>query len=75
MEIIHYDKNDNVITLNVEDGFDCSYVTKVIYEGTMGTEQDSTYKINIPSIPGTTPESLQDALLEIAKDCIVCREV
>ena len=75
MEIIHYDKNDNVIPLNVEDGFDCSYVTKVIYEGTMGTEQDSTYKINIPSIPGTTPESLQDALLEIAKDCIVCREV
>jgi hypothetical protein len=75
MEIIHYDKNNNVIPLNVEDGFDCSYVTKVIYEGTMGTEQDSTYRINIPNIPGTTPESLQDTLLEIAKDCIVCREV
>ena len=75
MEIIHYDKNDNVIPLDVEDGFDCSYVTKVIYEGTMGTEQDSTYKIKIPKIPGTTPESLQDKLLEIAKECIVCREV
>ena len=75
MDIIHYDNNDNVIPLDVEDGFDCSYVTKVIYEGTMGTEQDSTYKINIPEIPGTTSESIQDKLLEIAKECIVCREL
>lgn len=75
MDIIHYDKNDNVIPLDVEDGFDCSYVTKVIYEGTMGTEQDSIYKINIPEIPGTTSESIQDKLLEIAKECIVCREL
>ena len=75
MEIIHYDKNDDVIPLNVEDGFDCSYVTKVIYEGTMGTEEDSTYRINIPEIPGITVESIQDKLLEIAKECIVCREL
>lgn len=75
MEIIHYDKNNDVIPLDVEDGFDCSYVTKVIYEGTMGTKEDSTYKINIPEIPGTTVESIQDKLLEIAKECIVCREL
>lgn len=75
MEIIHYDKNDDVIPLNVEDGFDCSYVTKVIYEGTMGTEEDSTYRINIPQLPGTSRESIQDKLLEIAKECIVCREL
>ena len=75
MEIIHYDENDDVIPLNVEDGFDCSYVTKVIYEGTMGTEEDSTYRINIPQLPGTTVESIQDKLLEIAKECIVCREL
>ena len=75
MEIIHYDKNNNVIPLDVEDGFDCSYVTKVIYEGTMGTKEDSTYKINIPEIPGTTVESIQDKLLEIAKECIICREL
>ena len=75
MEIIHYDKNDDVIPLDVEDGFDCSYVTKVIYEGTMGTKEDSTYKINIPEIPGTTVESIQDKLLEIAKECIVCRKL
>lgn len=75
MDIIHYDETSNVIPLDVEDGFDCSYVTKVIYEGTMGTKEDSTYKINIPEIPGTTVESIQDKLLEIAKKCIVCREL
>ena len=75
MEIIHYDENDNVIPLNVEDGFDCSYVTKVIYEGTMGTDKDSVYKIKIPELPGTTVESIQDKLLEIAKDCIVNRKL
>lgn len=75
MEVIHYDENDDVIPLDVEDGFDCSYVTKVIYEGTMGTEEDSTYKINIPEIPGTTVESIQDKLLDIAKECIVNREL
>ncbi len=75
MEIIHYDENDNVIPLDVEDGFDCSYVTKVIYEGTMGTEEDSTYKIKIPELPGATVESIQDKLLEIAKDCIVNRKL
>ena len=75
MDIIHYDETSNVIPLDVEDGFDCSYVTKVIYEGTMGTKEDSTYKINIPKIPGITVESIQDKLLEIAKECIVCREL
>jgi hypothetical protein len=75
MEIIHYDENDDVIPLDVEDGFDCSYVTKVIYEGTMGTEEASTYRIKIPDLPGTTTESIQDKLLEIAKDCIVNREL
>ncbi len=75
MDIIHYDETSNVIPLDVEDGFDCSYVTKVIYEGTMGTKEDSTYKINIPDIPGITVESIQDKLLEIAKECIVCREL
>ena len=75
MCIIHYDETSNVIPLDVEDGFDCSYVTKVIYEGTMGTKEDSTYKINIPEIPGITVESIQDKLLEIAKECIVRREL
>lgn len=75
MEIIHYDENNDVIPLNVEDGFDCSYVTKVIYEGVMGTETDSTYRINIPQIEGLKNESIQDKLLEIAKDCIVNKQL
>lgn len=73
MEVIHYDKNDDVIPLDVEDGFDCSYVTKVIYEGTMGTEEDSSYKITIPDVPGITKENIQNKLLAIAKECIVNR--
>lgn len=75
MAIINYDKNNNVIPINVEDGFDCSYVTKVIYEGTMGTEEDSIYKIQIPKIKGLVNESIQDKLLEIAKDCIVNKQL
>lgn len=75
MAIINYDKNNNVIPINVEDGFDCSYVTKVIYEGTMGTEEDSIYKIQIPKIKGLINESIQDKLLEIAKDCIVNKQL
>ena len=31
IKVINYDRNDDVIPLDVEDGFDCSYVTKVIY--------------------------------------------
>lgn len=75
IDIIHYDETSNVIPLDVEDGFDCSYVTKVIYEGIMGTKEDSTYKINIPDIPEIIVDSIQDKLLEIAKECIVCREL
>lgn len=73
MEAIHYDENEHVIPLDVEDGFDCSYVTKVIYEGIMGTKEDSPYKIKIPKVPGMERESIQDKLLEIAKSCIVNR--
>lgn len=66
-------KGDDVIPIDVEDGFDCSYVTKVIYEGIMGTDKDSSYKITIPELPNTTRESIQDKLLEIAKECITNR--
>lgn len=75
MKIIKFDENDNVIPINVEDGFDCSYVTKVIYEGIMGTEEDSPYKIKIPNIPTINKGSIQDNLLEIAKECIIHREL
>ena len=75
MALIQYDANDNIIPLDIEDGFDCTFVTKVIYEGIMGTEMDSHYKIKIPEIELFNTESIQDKLLEIAKDCISNRQV
>lgn len=71
---IEYNNNDEVIPLDVEDGFDCSYVTKVIYEGTMGTEK-SPYKIKIPNVKGIDKESIQDTLLDIAMQCVVDKVV
>ena len=74
IKVIKYNENDDVIPLDVEDGFDCSYVTKVIYEGLMGTE-DSPYKITIPDIKGINKESIQDKLLDIAMKCVVDRVI
>ena len=74
IEVIEYDKNADVISLDVEDGFDCSYVTKVIYEGITGTE-DSPYKIIIPKVSGIDKESIQDKLLDIAMKCVVDRVI
>ena len=73
IEKINY-KNGSVIPLDVEDGFDCSYVTKVIYEGITGTE-DSPYKIVIPKVSGINKESIQDKLLDIAMKCVVDRVI
>ena len=74
IEVINYDENEDVIPLDVEDGFDCSYVTKVIYEGITGTE-DSPYKITIPKVNGIDRESIQDKLLDIAMKCVVDRVI
>ena len=74
IKVIKYNEYDDVIPLDVEDGFDCSYVTKVIYEGLMGTEE-SPYKITIPDIKGINKESIQDKLLDIAMKCVVDRVI
>ena len=74
IEVIEYDKNADVIPLDVEDGFDCSYVTKVIYEGITGTE-NSPYEIKIPDIKSINKESIQDKLLDIAMKCVVDRVI
>lgn len=60
-----------VIPLDQTDGFECSYVPKVIYEGLMGTEKDSHYKLEIPTIPGIDRQSIADRLLDIAREAIV----
>lgn len=70
-----FDTYGNVIPFKANDGFDCGYVTKVIYEGLMGTEEDSTYRIEIPEVPGINKEVISDKLLEIAMKCITDRLV
>lgn len=67
---IEFDSEGKVIPLDVETGFDCSYITKVIYEGVMGTELDSPYRIKIPKLPELDKASVEDRLLQIAKECI-----
>lgn len=41
----------------------------------MGTEEDSTYKIKIPELPGIERQSIADKLLDIAMKCITDREI
>lgn len=72
---VKFDSKGDLIPLEVTDGFDCSYVTKVIYEGIMGTDDDSPYKINIPQCPELDEFVINDRLLEIAKDCIINKQL
>ena len=74
IKVIKYNEHNDVIPLDVEDGFDCSYVTKVIYEGITNTE-NSPYEIKIPEVNGINKESIQDKLLDIAMKCVVDRVV
>lgn len=74
IDFCKFDFEGDVIPYNAKDGFDCEYVPKVIYEGIMGTEK-SSYKFEIPSIPGITKDRITDNLLEIAKTCIIDRNI
>jgi hypothetical protein len=75
IEKAEFDGGGNVIPFKQHDGFDCGYVTKVIYEGLMGTEEDSSYRIEIPEVPGISPQNISDKLLDIAMKCITDRQV
>ena len=46
-----------------------------VYEGIMGTENNAAYKFEIPEVPGITKDRITDNLLEIAKTCIVDRNI
>ena len=70
-----FGEDGKVIPYDAKDGFECEYVPKVIYEGLMGTETDSDYKIIIPEIPGINKESMANRLLDIARETITNREV
>lgn len=73
IDYAQFDENGDVIAYNVKDGFECEYVPKVIYEGLMGTEKDSTYKLEIPDIPEINKQTISDSLLRIAMECITNR--
>lgn len=75
IEKAEFDKDGSVIPFRQHDGFDCGYVTKVIYEGLMGTEKDSSYKIEIPEVPGISKQNISDKLLDITMKCITERQV
>lgn len=75
IDFCKFDNNGDVIPYDAKDGFDCDYVPKVIYEGIMGTENSVTYKFEIPEIPGIIKDRITDNLLEIAKTCIVDRNI
>lgn len=71
---ILYNTEGKVIPYPKETGFECDLVPKVLYEGIMGTEKDA-YKIEIPEIPGIRKDRITDNLLEIAKNCIIDRNI
>lgn len=74
IDFCKFDEYGDVIPYDAKDGFDCEYVPKVIYEGLTATENDA-YKIIIPEIPGIKRDSITDNLLEIAKNCIIDRNI
>lgn len=72
---IEYNTNGKVIPYPKETGFECDLVPMVIYEGIMGTESSTTYRLEIPEIPGITKDRITDNLLEIAKNVIIDRNI
>lgn len=71
---IVYNTQGKIIPYPKETGFECDLVPKVLYDGVMGTETDG-YRFEIPTIPGITKEGIKDSLLEIAKNCIIDRNI
>lgn len=74
MEIIHYDNNNEIIPPNIEDGFDCGYISKVIYEGLLA-DNDSEYKIEIPKLPNISKNKIKKSIIDIANKCIKNRNI
>lgn len=75
IEKAKFNEDGSVVPFEVHDGFDCGYVTQVIYEGLMGTKEDSPYEIVIPDVPGINRKVISDHLLEIAKKCVTDRQI
>lgn len=78
IDMAQFDANGDVIPFEASSGsplFNCNYVNNVIYEGLMGTEEDSPYTITIPDTLGISRESISNRLLDIAMECITKRQI
>lgn len=69
IDFINYN-GDDVIPYDRPNGFECEYIPKIIYEGIMGTEKDTPYKLSIPEDFHINRTVITDRLLEIAKESI-----
>lgn len=75
IDIMYYNTEGKVIPYPKETGFECDLVPKVIYEGILSNESCATYKFEIPDIPGINQNRITNSLLEIAKNCIIDRNI
>lgn len=73
IDIAEYGEDNHPLPYKESDGFECEYVPMVIYQGLMGTETDSTYKITVPDILGLSKESISNQLLDLALKTIATR--
>jgi hypothetical protein len=68
--ITEYDEEGNVIPLNVEDGFESSWVKTILYDGITATETSPKYRIEIPDSPELKVDKITKEVLEIARKFI-----
>ena len=65
--LVDYDETGNVIPYNVQDGFESKWVTDMLYEGKLNTEEKAAYAVEIPNIPELNKTIVDDNLLAIAR--------
>lgn len=65
--LVDYDETGNVIPYNVQDGFESKWVTDMLYEGKLNTEEKAAYAVEIPDIPELNKTIVDDNLLAIAR--------
>lgn len=73
--IAEYNENGKLIEYNVEDGFDNSYIPKLIYEGDFNTENSTLYSLYIPTIPEINSENITKNVYNIALEAIKNKKV
>ena len=73
--IAEYDDEGKLIDYNAEDGFDNSYIPKLIYDGEFNTENSTLYSLYIPTIPEINSENITKNVYNIALEAIKNKKV